>query len=176
MTTTQPAEHVPVWFRPYVWIPTMAILYAVVPLIRDFSPHVLTHSMPFFLAGGSDWGGGNVFAFTKLAYWISMIAGGVAISRVSVAAQTRTTADTMRWLLRNFGWHALAAVTLVLAWKIPGHTDVGDLWSLTAYLFAGAIALVFTARSLEHHGLHTRRAALCLSIGVLWGLLPIGRG
>lgn len=51
MTTTHLAERIPLWFRPYLWIPTMAALYVVVPFIWDFSPHVLTHSMPYFLAG-----------------------------------------------------------------------------------------------------------------------------
>jgi hypothetical protein len=53
----------------------MAAFYVGVPSICVFSPYVLTHCMPYFLVGGSDWGGGNVFAFTKIVYWMSMIGG-----------------------------------------------------------------------------------------------------
>jgi hypothetical protein len=167
----------PIWFRPYVWIPLMAVLYSVVPLcIWDFSPHVLTHSMPYFLVGGSDWGGGNVFAFTKLAYWISLVGGAVATCSLSVAAQTSTVPDTFRFIFRNYGWHCLAAVILVLVWKLQSSTDVGDLWSLTAYLFAGAGLIVWTARELERRGRQAWRMILCVVIGTLWGLVPIGRG
>jgi hypothetical protein len=68
-------SQMPIWFRPYVWIPLMAAFYVGVPSICVFSPYVLTHCMPYFLVGGSDWGGGNVFAFTKIVYWMSMIGG-----------------------------------------------------------------------------------------------------
>jgi len=155
----------------------IAILYAVVPLfIWNFSPHVLTHSMPYFLEGGSDWGGGNVFAFTKLAYWVSMVAGAAATCSVSQSAETGRHRGLFGFILRNYGWHGLAAITLVLVWKMEGSTDVGDLWSLTAYLFAGAVVIVWTAREFEKRGSRAWRLIGCLAIGTLWGLVPIGRG
>ncbi len=168
----------PIWFRPYVWIPVVGLLYAVIPLcIWNFSPHMLTHSMPYFLVGGSRWGGANVFAFTKLAYWISMVGGAVAISRVSIAKEADTTFETFRFIIKYFGWHCLAAVALVLAWKVRGGvTNVGDLWSLTAYFFAATVVVVFTSRRLEIMGRESWRMVVCVAIGIMWGFIPIGRG
>lgn len=58
----------PAWYRPYIVLPILGILYVTIPSKWDFSPHVLTQSMPYFLVGASDWGVGNIYAFTKLAF------------------------------------------------------------------------------------------------------------
>jgi hypothetical protein len=34
--------------------------------------------MPYFLVGATDWGVSNLYAFTKMAYWVGLIFGGVA--------------------------------------------------------------------------------------------------
>ena len=34
--------------------------------------------MPYFLVGATDWGVSNIYAFTKMAYWVGLILGGVA--------------------------------------------------------------------------------------------------
>ena len=117
-----------------------------------------------------------MFAFTKLAYWISLIAGAVATCRVSIVPQTGTFAGLLRFIFRNYGWHGLATIVLVLAWKIQDSTDVGDLWSLTAYLFAGVVAIVWTATEFEKRGRYAWRLILSVAIGLLWGLVPVGRG
>ncbi len=49
------------------------ILYVVVPLfVWNFSPHALTHTTPVFLLGATDWGSGNIYTFTKIAYWMAL--------------------------------------------------------------------------------------------------------
>jgi hypothetical protein len=68
----------PLWFRPYIIIPVLGVLYVGIPSRWDFSPDVLTHTMPYFLVGATDWGVSNLYAFTKMAYWVGLIFGGVA--------------------------------------------------------------------------------------------------
>jgi hypothetical protein len=168
-------SQMPIWFRPYVWIPLMAAFYVVVPGLCDFSPYVLTHCMPYFLVGGSDWGGGNVFAFTKIVYWMSMIGGAVATCRSSASAPKGTAAGLWSFIFRNYGWHGLAAIALVLGWKFgDGFTDVGALGPLTAYLFAGVFSIVWTANALEKLNAPALRMAACVGLGMAWGLVPIG--
>ena len=54
-------KQLPVWFRAYVFIPILTIAYVVIPLfVWDFSPHALTHTVPDFLLGATDWGTGNI--------------------------------------------------------------------------------------------------------------------
>jgi hypothetical protein len=160
-----------------MWVPLMLLFYVGIPLfVWDFSPDVLTRSMPYFLVGGSDWGGGNVFAFTKLIYWISIIGGAVANCRISVAVHAATFVGMCGFIFRNFVWHALAAIALVLGWKIPDHTRVGDLWSLTAYLFGAMFVIVWMSSALEKRQLHHWRMVICIAIALLWGFVPIGRG
>lgn len=142
-------------------------------------PHVLTHSMPYFLAGGSDWGGGNVFAFTKIVYWISMILGAVATCRLKLP-QAATFPDAAKYILARLVWHIFAAFILVLVWSFPAdalNTETGkDLWSLTAYLFAGMLAIVMSVAASRNTFRRKARSALCLSIGVVWGFIPVGMG
>jgi hypothetical protein len=170
----------PFWFRPYIWVPSIALLYIVIPLfVWDFSPHVLTHSMPYFLAGGSDWGGGNIFAFTKLAYWISLMAGAIVINRISIASQARTVRGLLLFTFRTFGWHGAAAIALAGTMMIgcgDSVTNVGNLWVLAAYLLAGAAAIVWTAWALEMKERRPWRLIACSAIGMLWGLAPVGAG
>jgi hypothetical protein len=167
----------PFWFRAYCLIPVLAVFYCVVPNVWDFTPHVLTHSMPYFLVGGSDWGGGNVFAFTKIVYWASMILGAVANCRLALpeAASVRTAAE---YILAHHVWHIAAALTLAVGWSLQvvnGET-VNDLWLLTAYLFAGMLAIVLTVAATRTTSRRKARTALCVTIGVVWGFIPVGMG
>lgn len=169
----------PLWFRAYCLIPVLAVFYCVVPNIWDFTPHVLTHSMPYFLVGGSDWGGGNVFAFTKIVYWISMILGAVANCRLQLP-EPATGFAAAKYVLVHHVWHIAAALMLAIGWSLSAgalNTEtVGDLWLLTAYLFAGMLAIVLTVAATRNTCRRKARTALCVTIGVVWGFVPIGMG
>ena len=105
-----------------------------------------------------------------------MIGGAVATCRISIAVHAETFVGMFGFILRNFIWHALAAIALVLNWKIPDHTPVGDLWSLTAYLFGAVFVVVWMSSLLEKRKLHSWRLGICVAIGLLWGFVPIGKG
>lgn len=180
MMTNMSQSVFPVWFRAYCLIPVLAVFYCAVPNVWDFTPHVLTHSMPYFLVGGSDWGGGNVFAFTKIVYWASMILGAVANCRLKLPQAASVRAAAL-YVLTHHVWHIAAALMLAIWWSVPipaavNTETVGDLWLLTAYLFAGMLAIVLTVAATRNTSRRRARTALCVAIGVVWGFIPVGMG
>jgi hypothetical protein len=167
----------PIWFRAYVYIPVLAVLYVVIPLyVWDFSPYALTHTVPQFLLGATDWGSGNVYTFTKIAYWLSLILGSLA--NASVCSQIDGLANSFWWRTRLNKWHLGAAFCIPLVGLPSGFdTDTIDVWLLFGYFFICTISIILLLAIGEKR---KWPKALCLflllSLAVLWGFAPVAIG
>jgi len=167
----------PIWFRAYVIIPVLAVLYVAIPSRWDFSPHVLTHSMPYFLVGATDWGVSNIYAFTKIAYWIGILLGGSANALCAHPDDLRMM-QTIRWRLRLNAWHFGAALCLPVgtAWLMQGD-DMLDMWLLAGYLVAGALGIILMLSHAQRCSWPmTARVFAAIIIGAAWGFVPVSFG
>jgi hypothetical protein len=166
-----------VWFRAYVFIPVLAVLYVVIPLfVWNFSPHALTHTVPQFLLGATDWGSGNIYTFTKIAYWLALVLGTVA--NASVCSQVEGLAKSFWWRIRLNLWHIGAAFVIPLSTILGGiNTDTIDMWLLFAYFFTctALIVLLLTAGE-KKSGWKAISLPLSLLLAVLWGFVPVAIG
>ena len=166
-----------VWFRAYVFIPILAILYVVIPsFVWNFSPHALTHTVPKFLLGATDWGSGNIYSFTKIAYWIGLLFGTAA--NASVCSQGEGLAKSFWWRIRLNLWHIGAAFVIPLSSVLIGiNTDTIDLWLLFAYFCTCTtlIILLFAAGE-KKNGWKSISLPLSLLLAVLWGFAPVAIG
>lgn len=168
-------SQLPVWYRPYVVLPVLGILYVAVPSKWDFSPHVLTHSMPYFLVGASDYGVGNVYAFTKLAFWIGLALGAVANMR-SVHPPELHFVRSVVWRVRQNIWYVVAAVVLAAA-LVPfmnANGDAHETWLLTAYLCVGMV-LVLSVHSLSQFRSWSKPVRMigALLLAIAWGFVRV---
>jgi hypothetical protein len=156
-------------------LPVLGILYVAVPSKWDFSPHVLTHSMPYFLVGASDWGVGNIYAFTKLAFWIGLVLGALANTGCAHPADLGLMRSVV-WRLRQNLWHVAAAPVLAtcLVPFMQYHGDAHETWLLTAYLFAGII-IVLTIHSFgQIQSWATRMRMIgALFVAIAWGFVRV---
>ena len=169
--------NLPFWFRSYIIIPIMAVLYIGIPSRWDFSPHVLTHAMPYFLVGATDWGVSNIYAFTKLGYWIGLILGGLA-NALCDHPSGLSLASVILWRIRLNAWHFGAALFLPVgtAWLMQGE-DRLDMLLLAAYFTAGAFAIVVLLNRLQDRERpKLARIAVALLVGVAWGFARVSMG
>lgn len=167
----------PFWFRPYIILPLLAVLYVGIPSRWDFSPHVLTHTMPYFLVGATDWGVSNIYAFTKIAYWLGLTLGGVANALCAHPAGMSMASVTL-WRVRLNAWHFGAALFLPVgaAWLMQGE-DRLDMLLLAAYFAAGTLAIVALLKRLQDRGSpRLVRMTVALLAGVAWGFVRVSLG
>lgn len=166
-----------VWFRAYVFIPILAILYVVIPsFVWNFSPYALTHTVPPFLLGATDWGSGNIYSFTKIAYWLSLVLGTVA--NASVCSQCEGLAKSFWWRIRLNLWHIGAAFCIPLLSLPSGiNKDTVDMWLLFAYFLSCTVLIILLLAAGERKNRWTVLGLpLCLLLVVLWGFLPVAIG
>lgn len=167
----------PFWFRSYTIIPVMAVLYVGIPSRWDFSPHVLTHTMPYFLVGATDWGVSNIYAFTKMVYWLGLILGGIANALCDHPAGL-SLSSVLLWRVRLNAWHIGAALFLPVgtAWLMQGE-DRLDMLLLAAYFAAGALAIVaLLKRFQDRESPMAARIGVALLVGVAWGFVRVSLG
>ena len=169
----------PIWFRAYVIIPVLAVLYVAIPSRWPFSPHVLTHSMPYFLLGASDWGVSNIYAFTKMAYWIGLLIGGIANAMCLYPSELNVK-EGLTWRFRLNAWHFGAAFTLAIIatvlLHIHGH-DGMDMCLLTGFLVIGALSIILLLSYGQRRSWSvTMRVCSVIVIGVVWGFVPVNIG
>lgn len=93
----------PWWSRARTVVPLFVVLYLGVPVIRCFTP-TECGSLPWYLEGGNDWGGMNVFAITKILFWCALYVGSVA-GTVAVRGRALPPSQQFRALLRCYAWH-----------------------------------------------------------------------
>ena len=131
----------PVWFRARWYVPALCFLWSQIGLYFPFTPHQLTHVLPGFLLGSDDWGSGNIYTFTKLADWLSLLAGCLACARLpgDPLPAARGFAERFRLCLP----HLVAAIVphllnggeldtpLLYLWLLVGFTAVVALQSLS---------------------------------------------
>ena len=167
----------PLWFRPYIIIPVLGVLYVGIPSRWDFSPYVLTHTMPYYLVGATDWGVSNIYAFTKMGYWLGLILGGVANAHCDHPSGMSLT-SVILWRLRLNAWHFGAALILPAgtAWLMQGE-DRLDMLLLAAYFAAGSLAIVAVLNRLQdRESSKLARIAVALLVGVAWGFVRVSLG
>lgn len=127
----------PVWFRAHWYVPTLFLLWSLIGNIFPFTPHQLTQVLPGFLLGSDDWGSGNIYTFTKLADWLSLLAGCLACARLpgDPPPAARGFAERFRLCLP----HLVAAAVLHLPgidnlllylWLLVGFAAVAGLQSM----------------------------------------------
>jgi len=165
----------PVWYRAYIIIPALGILYVVVPLfVWNFSPHALTHTTPVFLLGATDWGSGNIYSFTKIAYWIGLVLGGLANIRVVPEKQELARSFLQKFRLNV--WHFGAAAVIPLM-NLPGgiKTDSIDMWLLFGYFSLSACASLWLLTTAQQKGWR-RYAGFLMLIAIAWGFVPVSLG
>ena len=172
----------PVWYRAQLLVPLLAVIYCVIPMRWVFSP-VQLGALPYIIVGGSDWGGGNIFAFTKVLFWVSMLFGSLVNSRAVFALSETDSASLVRSLLTRHVWHIIAALVVPLGYTVmstfgePNGETVLDVWLLTAY-FVGGMTAVFatagTARARSCSRLTT--TTLSVVVAIVWGFIPVGMG
>ena len=168
---------IPLWFRPYVIIPALGVLYVGVPSRWDFSPYVLTHTMPYFLVGATDWGVSNIYAFTKLAYWVGLVFGGIANALLDHPSG-KSLRHVILWRMRLNAWHFGAALLLPVgtAWLMQGE-DRLDMIMLAAYFLVGALAVVVLLKLLQDRGLPRGvRTIAALLMAIAWGFVRVSLG
>lgn len=168
-------SQLPVWYRPHIVLPVLGILYVIMPSKWDFSPHVLTHSMPYFLVGASDYGVGNIYAFTKLAFWIGLVLGAVANTR-SVHPPEIDFMRSVVWRVRQNTWCVVAA-TVLTAGLVPfmnANGDIHEVCLLTAYLYVGMV-LVLSIHSLSQVRSWSKQVRMIgtLLLAIAWGFVRV---
>lgn len=167
----------PIWFRSYFFIPILAVLYVVIPLfIWNFSPHALTHTVPDFLLGATDWGSGNIYTFTKLAYWLGLICGTVA--NANVWPQEDGLAKSFWWKIRLNQWHIGAAFCIpLIALPARFEADTEDMWILFGYFLLCTVFIIFLlAAGRQKKWPKALTHLLALVVSMLWVLAPIAIG
>jgi hypothetical protein len=172
-------KHFPIWFRAYVIVPVLAVLYVAIPSRWTFSPHVLTHSMPYFLLGASDWGVSNVYAFTKMVYWIGLLFGGIANAMCFYPSELNLK-EGIKWRFRLNAWHFGAAFTLAIIATVLLHTqgnDGMDMCLLTGFLVMGALSIILLLSYGQRWSWSMIiRVCSVIAIGVAWGFVPVSIG
>jgi hypothetical protein len=167
----------PIWFRPHVVIPFLGLLWVVVPLfVWNFSPYALTHTTPEFLLGATDWGSGNIYSFTKIAYWIGLILGTIA--NLAVVADKTNLAASVLWRIRLNAWHILAASFIPGAVLSGGNaTDSQDMWLLLGYLLSCSLVVLFLIALAQFKRWPKGLYGPILLLGAVgWGLVPVSVG
>jgi len=130
----------PVWFRARWFVPALCFLWSQIGLHFPFTPHQLTHVLPAFLLGSDDWGSGNIYTFTKLADWLSLLAGCIACARLPGDPLPSARGFAERWRLCLP--HLVAAtllhlvvffpdILLLYPWLLLGFAAVAALQSLS---------------------------------------------
>lgn len=165
----------PLWFRAYVIIPALGIFYVVVPLfVWNFSPHALTHTTPVFLLGATDWGSGNIYTFTKIAYWIGLFLG--VLANIRIISEEQEPAESFLRKCRRNAWHFGAAIVIPLM-ALPGGigTDSIDMWLLFGYFALSACVILWLLTIAQQKGWQ-RYAGFILLIAIAWGFVPVSLG
>ncbi|TAN37831.1 MAG: hypothetical protein EPN23_04770 [Verrucomicrobia bacterium] len=170
----------PIWFRAYIIIPILAVAYFIIPLRWNFSPYALTHSLPPFLLGATDWGTGNIYTFAKIVYWISMMLGGSANSLCEQPASMNIV-SAIKWRFMHNVWHVGAALCLpLLLTFLPGGKgciDLLDMWLLAGYFTIGVLAvLVIVSFGQRHMWSTCVRFCWAVAAGIAWGFVPVAIG
>ena len=167
----------PIWFRAYFFIPVLAVMYVAIPLFFwNFSPHALTHTMPDFLLGATDWGSGNIYTFTKIAYWIGLVLGAIANS--SVVSEKSRLVGVLWWRFRLNAWHIGAAVCLPLMTLPRGiNTDSMDMWLLLGYFLLGVfIMMLLLSIAQQRRWPRLHFLFVILAMALAWGFVPVSLG
>lgn len=127
----------PVFFRAYVFVPLLFVLWQAGGGLFPFSPDQLTRELPDFLLGANDWGVGNIYVYTKLADWLALLAGCWACARLVPGVLARVRA-CFPHLLAAFAFHFFPAVICGTGYHAPLRTD---LFLLFLWLLAGFAAI-----------------------------------
>ena len=168
----------PIWFRAYVFIPILASMYVVIPIKWNFSPHVLTNTMPNYLIGATDWGVSNIYAFTKIACWISMIFGSLANTLYENPDNKGIFSAIMMRLELN-AWHFGAAIFLFLSAMshMNGGVNFSDMLHLAGYaIFVSLIGIVWIAVSETIKIPKTIRVSTAVAAAIGWGFVRVSVG
>jgi len=162
----------PVWFRAYLYLPLLGLLYCVVPLyIWNFSPHALTHTVPRFLLGGTDWGTGNVYTFTKIACWISIVLGVLANNAIRLPDGGEGLTFLQR--IRLHAWHfAVAIIVGVISADWTYRKEWVDTLLLLGYFVASAGLIIWLLTRLQHRP-RRYRTLLPLLLTIAWGFVTV---
>ena len=159
-------RELPVFFRAHVFVPSLFVLWVLAGSAFPFSPRQLTQVLPGFLLGANDWGVGNIYAYTKLADWLALLAGCAACARVGDPATPAAAGFAKR--LRLCLPHLIAAVALHLVPGVFGRALAVDCTRLLVWLFAG-FAVISILQSLA--GEMRRRWPMVLSWLAAFGWL-----
>ena len=147
-------RELPIFFRAHVFVPLLFAAWILSGAAFPFSPHQLTHDLPDFLLGADDWGVGNIYTFTKLAYWVALFAGCAACGRLA-----ENPVPTLAGVAKRFRLcvpHLIAAGMLPAVGGVLGGACAPlfeDLALLYVWLLVGFFAIV----ALQAHGDSVRR-------------------
>ena len=143
-------RELPVFFHAHVFVPVLFVLWVVGGSLFPFSCRQLTQTLPGFLLGANDWGVGNIYAYTKLADWLALLAGCAACARLATPAASVAGGFAKR--LRLCLPHLLAASFLHSFWAPPPDvlgTDLDRLFAWFVFGFAAVTGLQSLAESLH---------------------------
>ncbi len=165
----------PVFFRAHVFVPVLYALWNAAGTLFPFTPHQLTRTLPAFLLGADDWGVGNIYAYTKLADWVALLAGSVTCARVGDPATADGDAFAKR--LRLCAPHLVAAAVLhFVPGPLFGNGSSGaltsDLLLLFVWLLAGFAAVALLQASAETSR-RRRPLVFAVLVAFAWLFVPV---
>lgn len=166
-------RELPVFFRAHVFVPVLFVLWVVGGSLLPFSCKQLTQTLPGFLLGANDWGVGNIYAYTKLADWLALLAGCAACARLATPAASVAGGVLKR--LRLCMPHLLSAAFLHVAAGAPPPDALGtDLARLFAWLVFG-FAAVAALQSLAESAHRRWPLVLAWLVAIGWLFVSVAR-
>ena len=164
----------PLWYRPWLVLPVSAVTLAVLGLGLPLPPYMIDPcKYPAFMDGGTDWGGSNVFFYTRVVMLLMGMMGSLSIPFLKPRPDWQNTSwrGISRLSCRCFAFHIACFVVYALTSLLSD--DCGSLDTCTVlfleigcWYVVSAVFVVSLLRRGIDSGLMVLWAAV-LNVGLL---------
>lgn len=166
----------PVWYRLWLILPLSVIILYILGMCLTLPPNRIDpRKYPAFMDGGSDWGGSNIFFYTRVVMLFMGLLGFLSLSQLRPRPdwQNLSYRSISMILLKTFRFHLACYVTYALLAVFPdGGGDQGT-WLVQFVEIAGwyVLSACFAVSLLR---LHCGRISFFISSALTVLFLIIG--
>jgi len=121
----------PLWYRPWFILPISVVTLYILGMSLTLPPNMIDpRKYPAFMDGGSDWGGSNIFFYSRVVMLLMGLLGFLSLSQLRprpnwMEMSWQTTAKALGWIFR-YHIGCFVACTLLL---VPSMFDYdGGTW------------------------------------------------
>ena len=154
----QPSQKLPLWYRAWLILPLAVVALYILGMCLTLPPNMIDpRKYPAFMDGGTDWGGSNIFFYTRVVMLLMGTLGFLSIPCLKPQPDWKNLSwrNTARLLLRVFVFHIFCFGLYGIVSVLPDAAGDGGTWIVIFLEMGGWYVLsACFAISLLRRGIH----------------------